>query len=235
MALHSDDIPDTCREKGPDLTEINATITASAPTGEIDAELSIKGQFLRVRVNVPDEPIGLAEIVPLARQLTDEVVRRTVASIGRDGQSISCRKGCPACCNYLVPLSLPELFRLTAELPAMLARLGPSVASRFQTAIERIMASDSPDIPSPSMEPDGAETLAAEAAGRWYAHLHLECPLLVGDACAIYSRRPIVCIVTSPPKWCSGFQRGRGQSVTMPVSISRAPTTPAVDTGGTSG
>ncbi len=85
------------------MTEINATIAASAPTGKVDAELSIKDQPLRVSVNVPDEPIGLSEIVPLARQLADEIVRRTVANIRREGKSISCRKRCTACCSYRRP------------------------------------------------------------------------------------------------------------------------------------
>ncbi len=218
------------------MTEINATIAASTPTGKVDAELSIKDQPLRVSVNVPHEPIGLSEIVPLARQLADEIVRRTVANIRREGKSISCRKRCTACCSYLVPLSVPELFRLRAELPVMSARLGPSVASRFETAIERIMESDPPDVPSPLMEPDGTETPAAEAAGRWYAQLRLECPLLAGGACMIHSHRPIVCrehIVTSSPKWCSGFQPGRGQIAAMPVCISHSLTKLTAETEGT--
>ena len=80
------------------------------------------------------------------------------------------------------------------------------------------------------------ETPAADAVGRWYAQLRLECPLLAGGACTIYSRRPIVCrehIVTSPPKWCSGFQPGRGQTAAMPVCISHSLTKLAAETEGT--
>ena len=78
--------------------------------------LDVFGEPVDLVVNVKEEGARLADIVPLARAVSAKITDK-VGEIARlNGATIPCGKGCSACCNYLVPLALPEVFRLREEV-----------------------------------------------------------------------------------------------------------------------
>ena len=54
-------------------------------------------------VSVPEDKVRAAEVMPALQGLVNAVVDAAEA-----GQTISCRKGCGACCRQLVPISRTE-------------------------------------------------------------------------------------------------------------------------------
>ena len=74
-------------------------------------ELDILGEPVRFQINVADRHARLSEIVPFARALSTKLAMIVSDRLGAGGKSVFCCKGCSACCSYLVPLSIPEVFR----------------------------------------------------------------------------------------------------------------------------
>jgi hypothetical protein len=75
---------------------------------------------LTTAIDVPTGLIPITAIVPLTRRLGEEAAELEIQHATEAGQTISCRKGCAACCRMLVPLSAPEAFALQehiAQLP----------------------------------------------------------------------------------------------------------------------
>lgn len=190
----------------------------STPTGAVkfDAELRILGEPLNIHAEVLDAPASLADIVPLARQIADEVSRRSARSAQGGGLSVPCSKGCAACCRYLVPLSAPELLRLERDLSALPAEPRRVVLVRLRRARQRIIEAGPPALSAD----DG--TSAAEAASAWYAALDMDCPFLDNKSCAIYDQRPIACrqhMAACSPQLCRGHQPGQGRCVATPLDV----------------
>jgi len=187
--------------------------------------LSILGRPLRLRIHARHGPAGLADLVPLGRRLADEVSERVLGSLRTAGLTVPCRKGCAACCSYLVPLSLPEVCHLARDLSGLPMGVRRPVLGRFAQAAHRIIQAGPPKVPDkPVQLADGRVTSPAGAVGQWYADLHLECPLLQEDACCLYSDRPISCrqhFAHCSPEFCAGFRPGEGKVVPVPLDVSR--------------
>lgn len=148
-------------------------------------------------ITVPSGPVAAADVVPALQGLVNAVVAAAEAGVMKSGGSISCRKGCGACCRQLVPVSRTEGERLLALVEAMPAERREALHARFASA-EAIIA--------------GAGL--AERGGRndrelslGYFALRLPCPFLVDESCSIHPERPLVCreyLVTSPAELCAG-------------------------------
>ena len=198
------------------MNGISAAI--STPTGAVDfdVELRIAGEGLAIHAQVLDAPASLADVVPLARQLADELSRRAARMTKARGLHVPCAKGCSACCRYLVPLSAPELLRLERDLAALPDEARRGVLARLRRARHRIIEAGPPPT---------ATDAPAEAAGAWYAALEMDCPFLVDNACVIYEQRPIACrqhLATGDPKLCRGHRPGLGQCVPVPLDVCHA-------------
>ena len=74
------------------------TITVETPDGKLPP----------ATINVPEVPLGLADLAPLAFGLEDGIVGLAVRKALRSGRTASCRRGCGACCCQMVPVSAPE-------------------------------------------------------------------------------------------------------------------------------
>src|SRR4030095_16404195 len=80
-------------------------------------------------ITVPKAAFPAAEIVPALQGLVNAVVEAAEA-----GKSISCRKGCGACCRQLVPVSRTEGERLVALIEAMPRERRATLHARFAAA-----------------------------------------------------------------------------------------------------
>ncbi len=149
-------------------------------------------------MSVPSGRVPATAILPALQGLVNEVVDTAeAAEKAETGRTVSCRKGCGACCRQLVPISRTEgegLLDLIEAMPA--ARRGE---------IERRLA---------AAEAALREAGIAERGGRtdrqWsvaYFAARVPCPFLEDESCSIHADRPLVCreyLVTSPPELCAG-------------------------------
>ena len=204
----------------------------------IELRLEILGEDLCARLPVADEPLGLGDLVPMARGIADEIVSRTVQRAASAGQPVSCRKGCGACCHYLVPLSAPEAYRLRDDIDSLPRSRRKRVTGRFADAARRVLQSRPPadgvSLPGRGTETDGA---ASERISSWYSGLELPCPFLADNVCTFYPSRPIACrehFVLTPPPCCADGQGDTGVRLETPLSVSEALARVAGEVEGTS-
>jgi Fe-S-cluster containining protein len=195
-------------------------------------ELHTAGGAVRGRLAVQTGPMRLAELVPLALEITELLVARAGEREAREGRPVSCRAGCGACCRQMIPLSPPEVFFLGDFLASLAPARRSALGARFDGVVrtlgeagllERLLAEDRSD----------DEALALAAA---YFRLGQACPFLTEDeSCGIHAQRPVGCReynVTSPAAWCADpFSRPIAR-VPMPQPLSAALAQLSAELGG---
>ena len=177
------------------------------------------GRLVGAQVVVDDVPAGLGDLVPLARTLSTRIGMSAVKRAGSEGVRLPCRKGCAACCRYLVPLSAPEALCMGREIGSLSESCEPTTARALAAAAGRILEGWSE---SPFSETGPGEACDIESVGRWYAGLELDCPFLSEELCTIYDKRPLACrehAVLGPAGDCEGFAPGRGNRLEMPAGV----------------
>lgn len=187
----------------------------------ISLEVDILGEPVCFDIKVVDRPARLSGIVPLARNLSTKMALVTLDRLSAKGQCVPCRKGCSACCSYLVPLSVPEAFRLAEELSAMPANESkPLIQSSIETT--RKILNNMPADFELSRKEDSGDAFQSQEIGDWYAGLKLPCPFLSDGLCVPYEHRPIACrehMVTGSAKLCDLTSTDKADVVKMPISV----------------
>jgi Fe-S-cluster containining protein len=176
---------------------------------------------LTTTIDVPTGFIPITAIVPVSRRLGEEAAQLEVQRAMAEGQTISCRMGCAACCRMLVPLSAPEAFALREYVGQLPTDRQTILLNRLSETKNRItreglwdrlngVAEASRSIPDEELEP----------INRSYYALRIPCPYLENEMCSIYEARPAACrelLVTSPAQLCQDLV---GNPVTpLPVSM----------------
>lgn len=144
---------------------------------------------------VPTGSLRLAGVARLAMAWSGILLRSDEERSRAAGKPISCRKGCGACCNQVVPVSPAEAFSLMDTL----RELPPSLRNRRLARIRAIVRSlnrKAASGPSPWHDPDA------------YFALGEPCPFLVRGSCSIHAERPLACreqLVISDPRLCASF------------------------------
>jgi Fe-S-cluster containining protein len=182
----------------------------------IKADIDLVGTTISLRIGVREGPARLSDIVPLARMISDKFTSIFRDNLAKNNRSVSCHKGCCACCSYLVALSFPEIFRLQEELTIMAARDGISFLQSCLDSAKKIL-----DMYSNEKHKLN-ECAEIDQISRWYSELHLPCPFLSNGLCSIYEQRPLACrehMVTSPPALCKSSTTNFPKVVDMPVSV----------------
>ncbi len=188
----------------------------------IGLDLDILGDPVHFRIGVAQRQARLADIVPLARTVSAKITDVVVEKIRSDGGRIPCCQSCSACCYYLVPLSVPEAFRLREEI---LAR--PQYQQRLMLracllAARRILSRKPPKSFVGQTKPGSLGSLAEpNVVASWYASLKLACPFHYKGVCTIYEQRPLACrehFVKGSARACRG-RRGTAKVVEMPVRV----------------
>ena len=190
------------------------------------ADAGLAGQTGPLRLAVADCRAGLGDLVTLACAIADELVEGVRLRAQAAGRGPSCRKGCSACCGYLVPVSIPEALHLAGEIDRLPEPRRSRTVRKMQAAAEKIIAAGPPAMPEPSpARPDVRAAEGAMAAGDWYSTIDLLCPLLEDDLCTMYPARPIACreyMVASPARFCRGKKPDFVEAIPVPVSLTEA-------------
>lgn len=194
---------------------------AGSVVATVTLELDVFGEPVCLEIKVEDKRARLSDIVPLARAISSRLAAATMDGFVADGRSVPCRKRCAACCHYLVPLSVPEAFRLAEELSAMPADEGGKLIKSSLDDARIILGGFAGDFKTgePSQEDCG---IRSRQLSDWYAGLGLACPFLSGSLCVHYEQRPIACrehTVTGSAKSCLLTSACEPAVVEMPVSV----------------
>jgi Fe-S-cluster containining protein len=206
------------------LVRLGATgaATGSAPTATANIQLAIGGQRLRLEITVPAGPSRPQDLLPVLQGLTDVVVGIAVRGVEGQGQAVSCRKGCGACCRQLVPISESEARALAQGVAAMPEPRRSRVRARFAEARERLEAAGLLD---QLRHPERVADPHVVALGLSYFGLGLACPFLEEESCSIHPDRPLSCreyLVTSPADACARPSAETVRRVPLPARVAGA-------------
>jgi len=194
-------------------------------TEVIGLELDILGKKMNFHIRAGKDQARLADIVPLARMLCTEIIDVVLQSVSINGGQIPCRKGCLACCRHLIPLSVPEAFRLNEEISAATGRRRESVWKTCLHAARQILDRKPPILlMSQTAEASPAGLVDLNLVSKWYRDFKLDCPFLHNGVCTIYEQRPLACrehYVTGSARACRG-EFGAAEVLEMPVQVLNA-------------
>lgn len=189
----------------------------------IALELDILGKTEDFRIGVADGQAKLADIVPLARILSTKLVILLLDRLNKSRKSVPCCKGCSACCSYLIPLSVPEAFRLRQELLALSVEHGTGILQSYFDASKAVL--DKKPWKFDINKSAKNDLSRISRLNKWYSAFKLPCPFLSDGLCTLYDQRAIACrehIVTGSPALCEDGETNNPNVVSMPVSVLEA-------------
>jgi len=158
-------------------------------------------------------------LLPILQNLTDTVVQ--IAEQSAPG-TVSCRKGCDACCRQMVPISAAEAHGLAATIDALPPQHAAAIQERFDVACESL--EDAGLMPRLlNRKALSAEEL--QQLDRDYFAAGIACPFLEDHACSIHAVRPLACrefLVTSPAQHCRNPTADKVVQLPLPAKVSVA-------------
>jgi Fe-S-cluster containining protein len=201
----------------------------------VRVELRVLGESVAAEGAAPYGPVRLDEALPLMRALDDGAIALAVRRTEATGRSVSCCKGCSACCRAQpVPVTPAEAYALLRLVESLPEPRRTAVRERFADRVSRLEASGLHDV---YLRRGGSLTAEqARDVARRYFGLALVCPFLEDDACGIYPERPFVCrqyLVTSPAELCRDPFTNPVEPIPMPVAAAGAALQTAEDLLGT--
>ena len=187
----------------------------------IGLELAISGRQLDFRIAAGGNA-KLADIVPAARVICGKITDILTEKMNHDGIYIPCHKGCYACCNYLVSLSAPEIFRFKQEIFPKSKYSPDTMLRTYLLSARQLIKHRPPEQLTNRLSPNASNALDDfNPLSRWYASLNLTCPFLYSRQCSIYHQRPLVCrehFVTGAAQGCRK-NSSKAQAVELPIRM----------------
>jgi Fe-S-cluster containining protein len=192
--------------------------------GDSDAlalEIETPMGAIRGMLRVPPKPMRLPELAMSFMGLSGKLTDQGVATVVREGRSISCAKGCGACCRQPVPLSPPEAWMIADLVAGLPEPRRAEVRTAFASADATFAAAG---LKQPMLGDISSSQRMVMLALDYY-RLGVACPFLVDEACSIHPWRPSICreyLVTSPASFCAAPGRGPVERVPVAVRLSEA-------------
>jgi Fe-S-cluster containining protein len=186
----------------------------------IGLELDIFGRRLDFRIAAVGNA-RLANIIPAARVICDKITEITIEQIRIQGGNVPCHKECPACCSYLVSLSVPEVLCFRQDIFRKHTYQLNHTLRTYLYAAKRLMKNRPPNHIFESFSNSSNNISEIQTLANWYAGLNLTCPFLRNNQCAIYKQRPFVCREYFVAGSAQGCSRGSGEAqvIEMPVQM----------------
>jgi Fe-S-cluster containining protein len=188
----------------------------------VNVSMGLPGVRVEMALSVPAAPVRLSEMLPVLQGLTEQFVQMGVQSVQENGKTISCRKGCGACCRQLVPVSEMEARRLRDLVESLPEPRRAQVRARFAAARRRL---EEAGMFERLQHPETLRENERTILGLDYFRLGIACPFLEEESCSIYPDRPLSCreyLVTSPAENCKNPSRETIEMVPIPAKVSQA-------------
>jgi Fe-S-cluster containining protein len=197
--------------RGPAPGSVTVTVDIPLARGRLKAE-----------VPVPAAPTTPAALLPVFQAVADAVVRAAVQAAEARRQTISCTKGCGACCRQLVPISATEARRLAALVDQAPEPRRSALRARFADAVQWL---EEAGLLEKLRRPEPLPREPRQALGLEYFRQGIPCPFLEEESCSIHPDRPLICrehLVTSPAEHCARPSAETVRRVRRPAQVSRA-------------
>lgn len=197
------------------------TAEPAGPHATAEVELAIGSWKLQARLPVPEDPVPLRTLLPIIRDLADGMVGLAVKAVEERGRTISCAKGCGACCRQLVPISEVEARDVAALVANLPEPRRTDVRERFAAARRRLEACG---MLARLESRQHWTTEEFQRIGTEYFALGIPCPFLEEESCSIHGDRPITCreyLVMSPAGHCERPTEDTIDMVPLPIKLWR--------------
>jgi Fe-S-cluster containining protein len=204
------------------VLRLDATSGSTSPPETADIRLTIDGEPFELQISVPSGPATPRQLLPVFRGLTELAVGIGVRKVEAEGRTVSCRKGCGACCRQLVPISETEARVLGHLVEAMPEPRRSEVRTRFAEALRRL---DEADLLARLRDPGTSAGRDLRPVGLAYFALGMACPFLEDESCSIHPDRPLACreyLVTSPAEECARPTAETIRMVPLPAGFASA-------------
>lgn len=183
-------------------------------------ELTVLGTHVKATIPLPDGYVRPTELLPIFQGLADIITDIATEKAQKEGQTLSCKMGCGACCRQLVPISEVEKYRLRDIIAAMPELRRTEIRRRFANAEQAL---DAAGLMEKLEHINALNRDDGHQLGREYFQLRIACPFLENESCSIHAVRPIVCreyLVSSPAEYCDSPTAGIVVTIPVPHSVS---------------
>ena len=187
-------------------------------TGKVG--LRIGNVPLDLEMTVPARPVKPHRMLPVFQKMADAFAEIGVDGEAAEGNSVSCKAKCTACCHQAVPVSEAELYYIADLVDSLPEPKRSEVRARFANAVEHFRSSGWFEM---LRSRKGRTWQGAEELVLQYFREGIACPFLEDSMCSIYEHRPIACreyLATSDPKNCSSPSAEGIKLVTLPLKPS---------------
>jgi Fe-S-cluster containining protein len=196
---------------------------ASTPHESYNRDIHTPAGNLTASVSVPAGFIPITDIIPLMRSLGEQAHQLAIDHTTQTGATISCQKGCAACCRMMIPVSPPETFALMTVVDALPPPKKALLLERFQSAQRTLREAGLEEgLQRLAFSEDQVTDEELEPLNRAYYALRIPCPFLEDEVCSIYEQRPSACrelLVTSPSELCQDLVRNPVKLIPAPFRI----------------
>lgn len=201
---------------------MSASNSGSLESVTVTTEMNVGGGRMSLKMIVPPGLTHPMAMLPLFHRLSNTFVGVAEENVQKAGYTVSCQKGCGACCRQLVPISEIEARQIRNLVDDFPEPRRTEIRARFAAARERIEQAGLVELMG---TPEHATREAIEALTRDYFRLGIACPFLEEESCSIHLERPAACreyLVVSPPEHCGEFAPEKIKRLEIPVRVSKA-------------
>lgn len=181
--------------------------------------LKIGGRPQQLYISVPNRKTKAEVLLPFFRSVTQKAEDIAINEARQKGNTVSCSKGCDACCSQLIAITPIEAAYLTKLISRMSKARQKQIKDRFRDIQEQL---ESAGLRQQVM--NITENTDLVSIGLKYFELKLPCPFLQDRCCSIYAERPLVCreyLVSNPAQNCQTPSKHSVQILEFPVKMSR--------------
>jgi Fe-S-cluster containining protein len=197
-----------------DSDSSDETVTATV-------ELAVAGRRLRVEMNVPTARVATRRLLPLFQSVANRLIDIACETTASAGETVSCTKGCGACCRQLVPISVTEAHHIRELVETLPEPRRSVLRARFAQARTRLQQAS---LLEKLLDPQRVTDAESQPLGLSYFELGIACPFLEDESCSIHPDRPVACreyLVTSSPEHCAHPTADTIRAVKVPAKVSR--------------
>lgn len=166
-------------------------------------KLSLHGEPVEMQMTVPAKPIKPMRMLPIFQMMTNSFLEIGVDATQKQGEKISCRAGCGACCRQPVPLAEIEAYQIAELVENLPEPRRSQIKARFAEGVKHFHEIRWFE------EMDNFAALSLEERQKVilkYFYEGVACPFLENESCSIHHDRPLSCreyLVTTPAENCA--------------------------------